>query len=96
MGNLVFLLFFAGCFFLVFLIGTEKTKIKKVLFSGCLIVYIIGFGIANGAVRDACTHGNCKHGWYSKKNDAEKFMALLWTLTPGILVFNLKNKEEDK
>lgn len=97
MGVLVFVGFLAGCGFLVFLIFEakhNKFRIKQVLFSCWLVIYIIGFFIANQAVGDACTHGNCIHGWYSKYNYIEKFIALLWVLSPGVLLLP-SNDEED-
>jgi hypothetical protein len=44
------------------------------------LVYIGGCVVLSRAVRDACTHGNCIHGWYSKYNTAEKLTFIAWAL----------------
>ncbi len=84
MGFLVYLCLFAGCIALYILFSIAKTLIRKAFIVICFIIYLGGFAIANNAVAEACTHWKCKHGWYSKSNTFEKFMALLWTLTPGL------------
>jgi predicted RNA-binding Zn-ribbon protein involved in translation (DUF1610 family) len=48
------------------------------LIIGVIVIYFIGFFLAHKAVRDSCTHGNCKHGWNSKYNKTEKNIASLW------------------
>lgn len=45
-----------------------------------VVVYLIGFVVANNYVSDSCTHGNCKHGWNSKYNKEEKRIASLWII----------------
>ncbi len=42
-----------------------------------VIYWKIGFEL-NQDVREASTHGNTIHGWYSKKNGEEKTVAILW------------------
>ena len=84
MGLLVYLCLFAGCIALYNLFTTAKTTVRKIFIISCFIIYLIGFAIANDAIAEACTHGHCRHGWYSKSNTFEKFMALLWTLTPWL------------
>ena len=84
--------FFIFCFAIGFCGFGLKSKIKKCLFAVAFVVYIFGFFTANKAVRDACTHGNCKHGWYSKKNKTEKAIAFLWVLTPISLLFFIIRK----
>jgi hypothetical protein len=43
-------------------------------------IYIGGCVQLNGEVRKACTHGNCKHGAYSKYNRKEKLTYGIWAL----------------
>ena len=84
MGFLVYLCFFVGCITLYILFAIAKTIIRKAFIITVFIIYLTGFIIAVNEVSDACTYRTCKHGWYSKYNTFEKFMALLWTLTPGL------------
>lgn len=42
-----------------------------------LIYFFVG-GHLNSNVKKASTHGNTKHGWHSKYNQAEKDEAMLW------------------
>ena len=93
MLNLVFLIFMVFCFAIGSVVWVVKSKVKKVLFSIALIVYIIGFFMANSAVSNACTHGNCKHGWYSKNTGSQQTVAILWLLTPLALSFTLSDKD---
>lgn len=45
-----------------------------------IVLYFGGCVYVDGMVRDACTHGNCVHGRYSKNNSGEKAVALAWKL----------------
>jgi hypothetical protein len=49
-----------------------------VAFVAVIVIYLVGLHFLNEAVRAACTHGNCKHGWYSKDTGAEQVLTLLW------------------
>jgi len=51
------------------------------------VIYVCGAIYFNGQVSESCTHGNCKHGWFSKYNTQEKAVALLWIVgIPGTLL----------
>ena len=82
MGALVYFCFFAGCISLYILFSIAKTRTRKVLLVNFFLIYLFGFIIAIDEVSAACMYSTCKHGWYSKYNTFEKFMAFLWTLTP--------------
>lgn len=43
-----------------------------------ILIYFFGCIHFNSQVEEACTHGNCKHGWYSKYNESEKIEAIMW------------------
>ncbi|OGW45278.1 MAG: hypothetical protein A2Y66_08840 [Nitrospirae bacterium RBG_13_41_22] len=45
-----------------------------------LAIYILGCIFFTYLVRVSCTHGNCVHGWYSKYNATERFIAMAWIL----------------
>jgi hypothetical protein len=48
---------------------------------GCasaLLIYGVGCVVLAGRVRDACTHGNCRHGFYSKYTYGERTDYSLW------------------
>lgn len=53
---------------------------RFVLLVAAALIYFIGCSHFNGEVRDPCTHGNCKHGWYSQYNKSEKTAARMWTI----------------
>lgn len=55
-------------------------NVRENIIIALVVIYIIGFIIANKSVSDSCTHGNCKHGWYSKYNTEEKNLASLWII----------------
>jgi hypothetical protein len=56
----------------------HKKFIYAVFFIVIAAIYInVGTGL-NKDVREASTHGNTIHGWYSKKNGSEKFKATMW------------------
>ena len=55
-------------------------NIRENITIALVVIYIIGFVIANKSVSDSCTHGNCKHGWNSKYNKEEKNLASLWII----------------
>jgi hypothetical protein len=51
------------------------SKNKLILFS---VIFIIGLIFFNQQVADACTHGNCIHGWDSKNTKGEQGTYRLW------------------
>lgn len=62
-------------------------------------IYIAGIIFFNGQVRDACTHGNCKHGWDSKYNESEQVIAKLWMFGFPISIFlfyGLSSKKDEE
>ena len=52
-----------------------------------ILIYFFGCSHFNSEVREACTHGNCKHGWYSKYNESEKTVASMWMIGYPIIAF---------
>lgn len=52
-----------------------------------ILIYFFGCSHFNSEVREACTHGNCKHGWYSKYNHSEKTIASIWMIGYPIIAF---------
>ncbi|MGI9175893.1 MAG: topoisomerase DNA-binding C4 zinc finger domain-containing protein [Rhodothermales bacterium] len=56
-----------------------------------VVVYFAGCGYVNELVREACTHGNCTHGWYSKENEPEKLLARVWMFGFPVAAFFLYN-----
>lgn len=63
-----------------------------------IVVYFSGCVYFDSRVEDACTHGNCKHGWYSKYTQAEQSTARLWMFGFPIASFALFSlfKTKDK
>ncbi|KGK01640.1 topoisomerase DNA-binding C4 zinc finger domain-containing protein [Thalassotalea sp. ND16A] len=55
-------------------------NIRENITIALVVIYLIGFVLANNYVRDSCKHGNCKHGWNSKFNKEEKRIANLWII----------------
>ena len=53
---------------------------KRVLPWVLLLVYWGGCQALNENVRSGCTHGNCKHGWYSQDTGDERALYWLWAL----------------
>lgn len=49
-------------------------------------IYMGGCFVLNEAVRLACTHGNCVHGWYSKNTVAERRLFFAWAIGFPLLV----------
>ncbi len=77
---------------IIFLIFKVKTKSKKIFLIIGLIIYLtVSLGL-NTEVRLSSTHGNTKHGWYSKYNSEEKFVAVSWFVAFPIGLFFLYNK----
>ena len=82
----LFLIIFVG--WMIYHIITQSW-VKKIIFLLILIVYLSVFVELNGNVRKASTHGNTKHGWYSKYNTAEKTIAIAWIFGFPILCFSV-------
>lgn len=53
---------------------------RKLLAAFLALVYVAGCVRLNQAVANACTHGNCIHGWYSKYNGTEKALFFAWMI----------------
>ena len=53
---------------------------RQLLVGFLVLVYVGGCFTLNQAVADACTHGNCIHGWYSKYNGTEKALFFTWLI----------------
>ena len=64
-------------------------------------IYVHGCDVRREAVSDACTHGNCKSGWYSKYNNSEKTDYYLWAwgyplVMLGVFSFLFQNTFKEK
>ena len=79
------IIFLFSCIQLLAFVYMLKPKIKKVVFVVFFIVYITGFFITNGAVKDSCQHVTCENGWYSKENKRQRTVAILWVFSPFIM-----------
>ena len=47
---------------------------------GAVVLYVAGCVYLDARVKAACSHGNCRHGWYSKYTKREQFHAQAWSL----------------
>lgn len=65
-----------------------STSLRWILF----LIYLMGIAAFNQAVSDACTHGNCIHGWYSKYNRPEQALALTWILGLPLVVVAVSSR----
>jgi len=54
--------------------------LKRIFILLALILYLSVFVLLNQNVKNASTHGNTIHGWYSKYNTTEKFIAVAWVI----------------
>ena len=52
-----------------------------------VIVFFLGLGYFNSQVAEACTHGNCVHGWDSKYTHTEQRYFQLWLIGFPILAY---------
>lgn len=59
---------------------------RRTIFWLGVAAYPVGCSVTNSAVRDACTHGNCIHGWYSKYTTVQKRVAVAWAVGAPILL----------
>lgn len=60
-----------------------------------ILLYFVGCSVLSNDVRKSCTHGNCKHGFYSKYNKDEKNIYYLWEyggFIIGILLLSFSNE----
>ncbi|MDB4914767.1 MAG: hypothetical protein JWM95_2411 [Gemmatimonadetes bacterium] len=48
------------------------------MLNAAILTYFIGFVFLMGRVAAACTHANCRHGWYSKYTGPEKAAVVIW------------------
>ena len=60
---------------------------RQNIFITLVVIYLIGFVLANKLVRDSCTHHACKHGWNSKYNVKEKRIASAWIIGFPLLAY---------
>lgn len=86
---------------MIYYIFAAKEKLQKIFLIIALTIYISISLFLNDNVKKASTHGNTKHGWYSKYNNKEKFIASTWFLTFPLgvsflyIVFFKRRKEEN-
>ena len=73
-----------------------KPKIKKILFVFFFIVYITGFFVTKGAVKESCQHVTCEKGWYSKENKRQRAVAIIWVFSPFIMGMFASKKDFTK
>ena len=74
---MIWFILFIIAFALFILIA--ESKWHKFLLIVALVFYIGVELKLNDNVRTASTHGNTKHGWYSKNNKTERFLVHAWT-----------------
>lgn len=61
------------------------------------LIYISGCTHLNNRVREACTHGNCKHDWNSKDTFPQRLMHTAWALgMPALLYIEWRLRRRDK
>jgi hypothetical protein len=58
---------------------------KALIFAG--VIFVGGLIYFNGQVADACTHGNCVHGWSSKYTQDEQNNSRMWFIGFPLFVF---------
>ena len=58
---------------------------KILIFAG--VIFVGGLIYFNGQVADACTHGNCVHGWSSKNTQAEQNNSRMWFIGFPLFIF---------
>jgi len=58
---------------------------KTLIFAG--VIFVGGLIYFNGQVADACTHGNCVHGWSSKNTQAEQNNSRIWFIGFPLFIF---------
>ena len=58
---------------------------KTLIFAG--VIFVGGLIYFNGQVADACTHGNCVHGWSSKNTQAEQNNSRMWFIGFPLFIF---------
>ena len=59
----------------------------KIVLVVVVIVFFLGLGYFNSQVAEACTHGNCVHGWDSKYTYTEQRYFQLWLIGFPILAY---------
>jgi len=59
--------------------GGDSLKSRATLLALTLL-YFGGCAVLNARVRQACTHPNCVHGWYSKYTIAEQVTYIVWAV----------------
>ena len=58
---------------------------KILIFAG--VIFVGGLIYFNGQVADACTHGNCVHGWSSKYTQDEQNNSRMWFIGFPLITF---------
>ena len=59
----------------------------KIVLVVVVIVFFLGLDYFNSQVAEACTHGNCVHGWDSKYTNTEQRYFQLWLIGFPILAY---------
>lgn len=70
----------------------NKKHLRENITIALVVIYPIGFFIANQYVAGSCAHGNCKHGWNSKYNKEEQRIASIWIIGFPVLSYFLVTK----
>ena len=60
------------------------------------IVYITGFFITKGAVKESCQRVTCEKNWYNKENKRQRTVAILWVFSPFIMGMFASKKDFTK
>ena len=61
--------------------------VGKIVLVVVVIVFFLGLGYFNSQVAEACTHGNCVHGWDSKYTHTEQRYFQLWLIGFPIIAY---------
>ena len=57
--------------------------------------YAGGCAVLNEAVRQACTHPNCEHGWYSQNTGPQQSLFWLWAVGfPALVMWRLNGRDK--
>ena len=74
---LISLILFLGIMLFLSIHKNLVANSKSPIWAFIWAILLVGITVyAFWLVADSCHHGNCRHGWYSKKNTGTKLLAL--------------------